>query len=168
MKSLLSDEKYSFISQCDKDFIIAFDTKMESCGYSTGGVITPGYAGAPAWGRYLLIYAKVGVKSKQIAARIYCRDDGIILRLFLNNIDKHSAFIENAPEHIRAVFGNGHGDCNHCENKPGGMCKFRKHYTLSGQQHTKCSGEVFQFFKPDITKLADYMGLFNEFYPVRK
>jgi len=164
----LSDPRYDYISCADKEFIVHFDEEMEGKGYSTGGIITPGYAGAPARGRYLLIYAKVGVKSKQVAARIYCTDSGVILRLFLNSIDKHAAFIESAPEHIRAVFGSGIGDCHHCESRPDGVCKFRKTYTLNGKSHEKCDGEVFQFFNPDVKKLPAYMDLFCEFYHVRK
>lgn len=164
----LSDLRYDYISPSDKEFIAKFDVEMGTQGYSTGGVITPGYAGAPAWGRYLLIYAKVGVKSKQVAARIYCTDNGIILRLFLNSINKHVGFIETAPECIRTVFDNGFGDCHHCESRPNGLCKFRKTYTLNGEFHEKCNGEVFQFFKPDIKNLPAYMDLFREFYPVRR
>lgn len=164
----LADPRYDYISPSDKEFIVKFDKEMETKGFSAGGVITPGYAGAPAWGRYLLIYAKTGVKSKQVAARIYCTDNGIILRLFLNNIDKHAGFIESAPDYIRAVFDNGFGDCHHCQSRPDGICKFRKTYTLNGELREKCNGEVFQFFKPDLGKLPDYMDLIHEFYPVRK
>ncbi len=131
-------------------------------------MITPGYAGAPAWGKYLLIYAKTGVKSKQVAARIYCKDNGIVLRLFLNSIDKHAGFIQTAPECVRTVFDSGSGDCRHCGSKPNGLCKFRKTYTLSGGLREKCSGEVFQFIKPGIGNLTAYMDLFREFYPVRR
>ncbi|MDR3148815.1 MAG: hypothetical protein LBT88_02180 [Oscillospiraceae bacterium] len=163
----LSDPRFDYILPEDKEFIARFDDEMEASGYSANGVITPGYAGAPGWGKYMLIYAKVGVKSKQIAARIYLRNDGTILRLFLNNIDKHAAFIENAPEYIRAVFDKGFYDCCHCASKPNGICNFRKSYTLNGELREKCSGEVFQFFKPGIEKLSAYMDLFREFYPVR-
>ncbi|MGI5898687.1 MAG: hypothetical protein ACOX8S_02055 [Christensenellales bacterium] len=164
----LAESRYDYISLQDKAFIAKFDAEMEAQGYSAGGIITPGYAGAPAWGRHLLIYAKTGIKSKQVAARIYCTDKGVILRLFLSNVDRHAGFIEKTPEYIRAAFDIGPGDCHHCKDRPGGLCRFRKTYTLNGKLHEKCSGEVFQFLKPETEKLPSYIALFREFYPLRR
>jgi hypothetical protein len=80
---LLSENRYSFIAQSDKSFICAFDGAMNKLGYDCAGIIGQGYC----WGRYMIIYAKTGVKSRQVLARIYIRDQSIVLRLFLNKID---------------------------------------------------------------------------------
>ena len=110
----------------------------------------------------------VGVKDKKVAARIYIRDNGTVLRLFFNNIDKHRGYIENAPEFIRLPFVSNHGNCHYCPNKKNDICKFRKTYTIGSRQIEKCSGVTFEFEKPDTDKLPDYMALLREFYPVHK
>ncbi len=164
MEEQLNQETYSFINKKDKDFIVAFDKAIREIGYESGCNIGNGYC----WGRYMIIYAKTGVKDKKVAARIYIRDNGIILRLFFTNIDRHSAYIENAPEFIRMPFVGEHGNCNHCHNEKGSLCKFRKTYSINNQFIEKCNGLVFEFEKPDTSKLQDYMELLKEFYPVRK
>ncbi|MPN59241.1 hypothetical protein SDC9_206962 [bioreactor metagenome] len=136
---------------------------MREIGYESGG-IGPGFC----WGRYMIIYVKAGVKSKKVAARIYIRDNGIVLRLFLSEIDKHKAFIENAPDFIRLPFVGDYGSCGHCHNEKQGICKFRKTYHLENRLIEKCNGITFEYEKPDIGKLPDYMALLKEFYPVRK
>ena len=150
------------ITTPDKDFIIAFDKAMRELGYSFGGNIGTGYG----MGKYMIIYAKTGVKATQVAARIYIRESSIVLRLYFSNIDKHRAYIENAPTHIMNVFTGEHGNCNHCEHghRKDGFCKFRKTYTLSGQEYEKCNGIVFEFWQPEMVKLPDYTALLNEFY----
>jgi hypothetical protein len=160
----ITQSTYDFISEKDKQFIIAFDEAIKEIGYESGGSIGNGYC----WGRYMIIYAKIGVKDKKVAARIYIRDNGIVLRLFFNKIDKHRGYIENTNEFIRFPFVSDHGNCHYCPNKKNDICKFRKTYTIGNRRIEKCSGVTFEFEKPDTDKLPDYMALLREFYPVRK
>lgn len=164
MRQVITQSTYDFISKKDKQFIIAFDEEIKEIGYESGGSIGNGYC----WGRYMIIYAKTGVKGKKVAARIYIRDNDIVLRLFLNNIDKHREYIEKAPEFIRLPFVSDHGSCHHCPKKKNNVCSFRKTYTIENRQIEKCSGVTFEFEKPDMDKLPDYIALLKEFYPRRK
>lgn len=164
MKQLLSDKKYEFIRKEDKAFICAFDEAIGEIGYESGNVIGNGFC----WGKYMIIYAKTGAKSKKVAARIYIRDDQIVLRLFVNQIDRHRNFIEQAPDYIKLPFIGDQGNCNHCKNDHDGMCKFRKTYTIEGRLIEKCNGITFEFHNPDLEKLPGYMALLREFYPIKK
>lgn len=164
MRQIIDRPTYDFISEKDKKFIIAFDEAIKDIGYESGGLIGNGYC----WGRYMIIYAKTGVKSKKVAARIYIRDSSIVLRLFFSNIDKHRSYVENAPEFIRAPFVGNHGDCRHCHNEKDNKCKFRKSYTIHNRLIEKSNGIVFEFADPDLDKLPDYLALLKEFYPVGK
>lgn len=163
MESILAEERFNFISPENKAFILEFDKEISKLGYSCGGEIGPGYC----WGKYMLIYTKVGIKSKQVVARIYIRENGIVLRLFLNKIDKHRVYIENAKPFIKETFTGEHGKCNHCRDDGKGLCKFRKTYTLEDKYIEKCNGFTFEFHEPDMDKLPDYIDLLKEFYPVR-
>jgi hypothetical protein len=164
INKILEEARFDIVSPRDKAFIAAFDNAIAGLGYDFGGRIGDGYC----WGPYMIIYAKTGVKAKKVAARIYIREDGIVLRLFFSKIDAHSAFIEQAPLYIREVFTGPHADCNFCENKKDGLCSFRKTYTLDGRTISKCSGVAFEFHEPDEEKLPDYMALLAEFYPPPK
>lgn len=164
MKQQLLDSKYDFVCDKDKAFIIAFDEAIKEIGYESDGSIGNGYC----WGRYMIIYAKTGVKDKKVAARIYIRNSSIVLRLFFSNIDKHRTYVENAPEFIQTPFIGEHGDCHHCHNEKDSKCKFRKSYTIHNLLIEKCNGAVFEFEKPDTDKLPDYMALLKEFYPTKK
>jgi len=161
MAELMMEERFSFVSGEDKAFILAFDEGVQELGYDCGGGIGEGYC----WGRYMIIYTKTGVKNKQVAARVFIREDSIVLRLFFNNIDKHRMYIENAPAHIKAVFTNVHGNCG-CNPKKEN-CRMRKTYTIDGKQIEKCSGVVFEFWNPTVAKQPDYIGLLKEFYPAK-
>ncbi len=116
----------------------------------------------------MIVYSKTGVKSKQVAARIYIRENSIVLRLFLNKIDKHREFIENSIDFIKAPFVGYYGNCHHCHNDKGGTCRFRKTYTIDDICIEKCNGVTYEFPYPDLEKLPAYMDLLNEFYPKRK
>ncbi len=161
MNRLLKERQFAFIANKDKRFMLAFDDAMTRLGYDFGGRIGSGYV----WGRYMVIYTRSGVKSKRVYARIYIRDDGVLLRLFLNDIDKHRAYIEHAPRHIKDVFVGKRGNCQHCHNQKNGACKFRKTYTIDGRRIEKCNGITFEFPNPTVQRLADYIALFKEFYP---
>ena len=163
MEQTLKDEKYHFIKEKDKRFLLEFDRHMNGLGFCNGG-FTDGFC----WGKYMLLYTKTGAKSKNVAARVYIKDDGIALRLFLNGIDAHRAYIENAPDFIRDVFTNPYGDCGHCHNEKDGGCRFRKTYTIGEREIEKCNGIVFQIPDPPFERIPDYISLLAEFYPQRK
>jgi hypothetical protein len=116
----------------------------------------------------MVIYRKSGVKSKKVFARFYIREESIVLRLFFSKIDKDRAYIENAPSHIKDVFVGDYGNCHRCHNDKDGICKFRKTYTLNDRFIEKCNGSTFEFHQPSLDKMADYIGLFTEFYPKRR
>ena len=154
----LLEERFDFISEADKAFIAAFDKNIGELEYDCGGSIGEG----GCWGNYMIIYTQTGVKSKKVIARIYIRGDGIVLRLFFSAIDKHRAYVENTPEHIKSVFTNNHGNCR-C-NPRYENCKHRKTYSIDGKKIEKCDGYVFEFSEPTVEKLPDYMSLLTEFY----
>lgn len=161
MQSILNESRFDFLSAADKDFILAFDREMTRLGYDFGANIGDGFC----WGKYMILYRKSGVKSDKVYARIYLRESNVALRLFLNGIDDHREYIENAPDFIQEVFTGPDGDCQRCHNDKGGVCKFRKTYTLNDRKIDKCSGYTFEFQHPDLLKLDAYVALFNEFYP---
>ncbi len=164
MNDIFQEERFNILSSGDRAFILAFDEEMVRLGYDFGGKIGSGYC----WGKYMIIYIKSGVKSKKVFARIYIRESGVVLRLFLNDIDRHRAFIERAPAHIKDVFVGPHGDCQHDRDEPDGQCRFKKTYTIDQRLIEKCNGVVFEFPAPSVQKLEDYITLFTEFYPQKR
>jgi len=162
VKNLLSQNEYDFISGENKAFIIAFDAEMEQLGYTSGKIIGLGHC----WGRYMIIYTKASTKSKKSYVRIYIRDEDIVLRLYLSNVDKHSNIIEQAPAYIQEAFIGKFPSCDHCHDKT--ECVHQKRYTLNGTRYEICDGKAFWFIQPKIEHLSDYLKLFNTFYPVKK
>ncbi len=159
MKELLKRDEFSFIKKANKDFIIAFDAQMDVLGYTFDGSIVPGYC----WGKYMIIYTKTGVKSRKSYARIYIRDEDIILRLYFSNVDKYREAIESAPDFIQEAFTGNFPLCNHCQGKT--ECIHQKRYTIHEKQYEVCDGRAFWFFKPELFQLTEYMKLFTAFYP---
>jgi len=155
LENLLKEERFDFIKLADKRFILEFTKELEDLGY-----IHDDIGSGFCWGRYMIIYRKVGVKSKNVYARVYIRDDSVCLRLFFNNITKHSEYIENTPDFIKNVFIGDYGKCKHCK---GDNCKFRKDYEIDGQKIEKCNGFTFEFYNPSMEKLPEYINLFKEF-----
>jgi len=166
MEEFLTERRFDMIKQPDKAFIVAFDKAITELGYDFGGAIGSGFAAGCA---LMIIYGKTGVKSRPCPARIYIGENSITLRLFLNKIDAHRAYIENAPAHIRDVFTDERGNCTGCSFKDG-KCKFRytKTYTIDGRLIHKCDGRVFVFKDPSVEGLPDYMDLLAKFYPMKK
>ncbi len=162
MEEILQEPRFSMLSQAEKAFLRDFDREIMQLGYDFGGGIGDGYC----WGKYMAVWAKTGAKSKKVAARVFIRESGIVLRLFLNQVDKHRAYLETAPAHIRAVFTGAQGDCS-CQPKKEN-CRMRKSYVIDGRRYEKCSGVVFEFERPTVEKLPDYMALLREFYPGRE
>ena len=113
--NFLEEARFDFIPEDDREFILAFDRELNRLGYDFGGKIGDGYC----WGKYMLIYTRSGVKSKKVYARIYIQEGGIVLRLYLNDLDKHRTFLENSPGTIKGVFTGPHGDCQHCQKRTG-------------------------------------------------
>lgn len=170
MNEILTEKRFDFVSDQNRKFIDDFTKEMELFGYDFGGKIGSGYC----WGNYMIIYSQKNAKSKKIIARIFIRDEGIIiwggkenhyknsivLRLFFNGIDKHREYIENAASFIKGPFVNEHGACNHCKKD----CHFRKVYTIGGKQFEKCSGAVFEYHNPKTEHIEDYVNILKEFY----
>ena len=168
MEKLLADEKFSFVSEQDKAFIVAFDAAMLAAGYENNG-IQP-YV---VFGRHKIEYSKAGLKTKKYVARIYLRDDGIALRLYFTDVDRHRGTIEGAPDFIKAPFVNDRGRCKQCDQNGGGIgrkgkCAFKKTYTIDGVLHEKCAGDNYFFNSHDIGNVPRYIDLLAAFYPGRK
>jgi len=164
VEKLLSEDKFNAVADSDKMFIITFDSEIEKFGYSCGGIIGKG---GKWWQDISIKWAKVGIKTERLIARIYQRDNKLILRLYFNKIDKHRDYIENAPTHIKEIFTGSHGNCgfDKCPCKTNKLnCKFRKSYTLDGKAIHKCNGITFEVLHPDISKLPDYIDLLSKFY----
>lgn len=157
----MADEQFGFMQEKDRNFVIEFTKALEKRGYTYGGEIGSGFC----WGKYMLIFRKANVKSINVTARIYIKEDSIVLRLFFSNVSKHAAYISASPEYIRNVFTGDYGTCKHCK---GDNCKFRKDYEIDGIKYEKCNGTTFEFHDPKLEYLADYLALFEEFYPVPK
>ena len=162
MDEILAEHRFNIISKADKDFVLAFDKEIMKLGYDFGGSIGSGFC----WGSYMIVWSKVGVKAKRVAARVFIHDNHIVLRLFFGKVDAHQAYLERAPKHIKEVFAEGHGDCSCSPEKE--ECRMKKTYTIDGKQIKKCSGVVYEFWTPTVEKLQDYMDLLSEFYPVKK
>lgn len=164
MKNLLKDETYDFIKANSKNFIVTFDAEMSRRGYTCGKSIGDGYC----WGRKMIIYTKSGVKNKKSYARIYIRDDNLVLRMYFSNIDKQRETIEQAPDYIQEAFIGDYGTCKHCHNMKDGACSHQKRYTINGKRYEICDGFAFWFFEPNINRLPEYIKLFLAFYPEKK
>lgn len=164
MDQLLGEPRFDFLSAEDQQFILAFDAQMQALGFGFGSLIGDGYC----WGRYMVIYRRKGVKSDKVVARLYLRDDGVVLRFFFSDIDRHRTYIEGASAHIQAVFTGPAADCQHCHNQKDGKCRFRKTYTLFNRRIEKCNGLTFEYAHPRLEYLDDYMALFREFYAPRR
>lgn len=161
MEQELMKPKFDFINEHDKQFIIGFTKAMEQLGYTYGDEIGSGFC----WGVYMLIFRKANVKSKNVVARIYIREDSIVLRLFFNNVTKHGGYISNAPAVIKNAFVGEYGTCKHCK---GDHCKFRKDYEIDGVKFEKCNGTTFEFWSPKTENIPEYLSLFQEFYPAKR
>ncbi len=159
IEKFLPEERFDFITPENKRFICAFTNALSDLGYTFGDAIGSGFC----WGRYMLIFTKANVKAKKAVARIYIRDKDLVLRLFFSGVTKHAKYISQAPDFIKEVFVGPHAACKHCK---GDRCKFQKTYDIDEIHYEKCNGRTFEFPRPDISRLDDYIRLFKEFYPV--
>jgi len=156
LTELLAERRFNIVSENDKAFIIAFDKAVNELGYDCENTIGSGYS----WSPLMIIYGKTGTKSRPCIARIYIHNDGISLRLFFTNINKHRAYIENAPEHIKTMFSGG----KNCPCRPDCPHKGQKIYTIDDKDYKKCRDADFRITKPNIDELSDYIGILAEFY----
>ncbi|MCL2285350.1 MAG: hypothetical protein FWC32_03185 [Firmicutes bacterium] len=165
IKDMLQEERFNIISAADKGFIIAFDKEMEEMGYDYGSAIGSGFG----WGPYQVVYGKTDTKSRPCPARIYVTEHGgLLFRLFLNKIDAHRQYIENAPAFIKDVFTRENNEsCIRCNINEDGSCGYNsfKKYTIDGKEITKCNGKAFVFHDATLEKLPAYMELLKKFYP---
>jgi len=161
IENQINEKQFDFISESDKNFIVTFTQALENMGYTYGNTIGSGFC----WGKYMLIFRKANVKSKNVVARIYIRDNSCVLRLFFNNVTKHSDYITTTSEYIKSVFVGDYGTCKHCK---GDNCKFRKDYEIDGVKYEKCNGTTFEFYNPTVESLHDFINLFKEFYQAKR
>lgn len=164
IKDLMQEERFQSVNEEDKAFICRFTGAMEDRGYTFGGVIGSGFC----WGKYMIVFTKAHVKTKKVVARIYIREQDIVLRLFFNNITRHGEYILKAPAHIQEVFMGEYADCQHCSDDENGVCRFRKSYNIGDKDFHKCNGRTFEIYNPSGDRLDDYLNLFDEFYPAKK
>ena len=165
MRDLLDNPKYDFIGEQDKDFILAFDDAMTSAGYENNG-IQP-YV---VFGKLKIEYFKPGTKTKKYIARVYIRDDGIVLRLYFSDIDKHRNYIENSPDFIKKPFIDNSHDCKmpNCKGMiTNGKCRYRKTYYIDGALHVKCAEQSFMYYGMNAENAARYAELLLAFYPIK-
>jgi hypothetical protein len=170
LEEMLKEEKFDFVSEENKIFILEFTKQIKSLNYDFDGNIGSGFER----GNYQIIYSLNGIKgSRSISCRIFLRDDGvfvsfgkeikfsksIVLRLYFSNINKHIKYIENAPINIKELFINNSGLCKYCIEH----CYKRKTYTLNGLEMVKCA-DVFEIINPKTKEIKDYVGILNEFY----
>lgn len=165
VEKAISEEKYSFLNSNEKEFVVAFDNAMQEIGYLSSGIMP--YV---CLAKYKIEYTKAGNKTKKFIARIYFREDGVVLRLYFTNIDKHSKYIETASDFIKKPFIDSNANCKHCENgfNKEGKCNFRKSYTIDGSFYEKCAGENFYFRNCNVSAVPDYIKLIEKFYPSKK
>jgi len=161
MEQLLAEKRFNAISQTDKAFIIAFDKEINKLGYDCENSVASGLT----WGKFMIIYGKTETKSRPCAARFYIKEDGTTtLRLFLNKLDKHMPYIENAPTHIKDAFLFDGGDCKSCNT----ACAPGKVYTIDGQLMQKCNHSTFYFRTLSTENLSDHIQLLAKFFPPKK
>lgn len=161
LEQRLAEERYSFISEQDKAFIVAFDKQFEALGYDCGGTI----GGDGNMEKFTIKYGKTSVKSRPCPARIHITRNGeVMLRMYFMNINKHKQYIENAPSHIKEAFTIDWGDCKSCMPH----CKSMKIYTIGEQLYNKCCHSTAFFNNPSVERLEDYMALYSEFNPRNK
>lgn len=112
MKNLL-EERFHFISEVNKEFLLSFDEEMEKLGYGIYEV-KDAYPWAMNWigAKYMTNYKVKRLKTRKLVAHVFVKEDGIFLRLFalknnvrtINTREKarsviapHRAYIESAP-----------------------------------------------------------------------
>jgi len=158
LAEILDEDRFKIISTSDKSFIVTLDRAMNEVGYDFGGAII-GNKDLMA-----IIYGKTGTKTRTRPACFHIYDDGkIVLKLYLNKVDAHRQYIENAVSHIKEIFTNIIGNCNAC-NFRDGKCKYKctKTYTIDGRLFHKCCFELTDLV---VENIPDYIDLLSRFHP---
>jgi hypothetical protein len=170
MEKLLKEDRFNFITKENKKFILEFTKQIKSIDYDFDGDIRNGFER----GDYQIIYSLNGIRgSRNIIARILIRDDcviivggkevkfknGIVLKLYFSNINKHIDYIKIAPAHIKERFVNNSGLCKYCIEQ----CYKRKTWTIDGKEIAKCN-DYFEYDNLKISDIKDYIGILKEFY----
>ena len=166
INELLSGEQFHFMSEPDKNFIVAFDKVINDFGYDYGGIIFE--KGDKIL--YEVRYGKTGTKARKVAATIDITESGIFLRfnlytpvIFRRKMEESRFFIENAPKHIKDAFTNsGKEACRQCNDN----CS-KYSYMIDEKLYEFCNGEC-KFNNPENDKLTDYIELFSKFYTKMK
>ena len=165
MDVLLNKPEYQYIGELNRDVIIRFNNEMEKLGYTCNNTIVPGFC----WGNHMIIYTKANVKSKKSYARIYLKDNELIVRMYFSDVNSKKEVIEESPEYIKDAFTGEYGYCKFCHNmKDDGSCSHRKSYQIDNKDYHFCDGYAFWFFNPTIDKIPEYIKLFMTFYPQKK
>lgn len=107
------------------------------------------------WGISQFAYSRAPQKKRDYVCRLYQRGDGLVVRLFLKNVNAYAGFIESAGDQIKDVFVNDYGKCNHCRE----TCKDRKTYGIDGKEYNKCGGVTFEFYDPEPCFVPRYLDL---------
>jgi len=156
LDSILSERRFSNVSESDKSFIVAFNKAMNEMGY---GFNIGGNKDA-----MIIAFEKTNPKSRP--AYFVIDNNNVILRLFMAKIDAHRQFIENAPAHIKNLFTDKQGRCTGC-NFRDGKCKYNvtKTYTIDGHLVHKCE---FVITNLTVENIPDYIDLLSEFYLKKK
>lgn len=166
MENILSNKDFHYITKNDREFLIEFDKKICALGFERIEI-----GDFLRWGNKTIAYIKPKVKAKNYISKIFFDGINIYFRLYFNNIDKHAKYIENAPNHIKEVFTNDVGRCEHCGIggcvKPDGSCSHRKTYIINEVIYEKCDGKVFYFQDFNLDKLNDYISLITTFFPIK-
>lgn len=142
---------YNALSEKSQRFIAEFNKKMNSIGYSYGSGATSGFC----WGYGQFAYSRKPEKKKDYVCRLYIREDYLVVRLFLKNVDAYSDFIENSEPYIQDAFINDFGKCNGCKQ----TCGHRKTYIINRKTYNKCDGMTFEFYNLDIESIPNYIQL---------
>lgn len=167
MKNILTGKHFSYVSEKDRTFLIAFDNELRDLGYERMEI-----GDFCRWGNYTVAYAKPNVKAKTYISKIFFDGTTVSLRLYFRNIDRHIKYIEDVPNHIKEAFINDEGICEHCNVNGSvnlnGSCSHRKTYIVDGITYEKCDGKVFYFHNFDIENLNDYISIIKRFYSAKK
>jgi hypothetical protein len=85
----------------------------------------------------------------------------------LKNMDQYIGYIETLPNHIKTNFRND--NCNHCgfQGATNEYCKTRIYWTFDNIQHEGCTGNSFNFDKPEVGDLPFYFKLIELEYGIK-
>lgn len=142
---------FDSVSERAQRFLLDFDAAMNDSGYSYGGAPTSGFC----WGISQFAYSRAPEKKKDYVCRLYQRGNGLVVRLYLQNVNAYSGYIESAGDHIRDAFVNDFGKCGYCKER----CRHRKSYAIDGKEYDKCDGMTFEFYDPEPAFVPRYLDL---------